>query len=88
MGWYAGPHRAATSIACVLSPTRPLTHHPSRPRARSTAEKWDRKYSREKAAFPTAWVRESKFWPTVGRVDNVYGDRNLQCTCPPLTDYQ
>ena len=33
-------------------------------------------------------VKDSKFWPTVGRVDNVYGDRNLVCTCPPLTDYQ
>ncbi|HEY9153965.1 MAG TPA: aminomethyl-transferring glycine dehydrogenase, partial [Opitutaceae bacterium] len=40
------------------------------------ADKWDRPYSRELAAFPTAWVREHKFWPAVGRVDNVYGDRN------------
>lgn len=52
------------------------------------SDKWDRKYSREVGAFPAPWVKESKFWPTVGRVDNVYGDRNLVCTCPPLSDYQ
>ena len=45
---------------------------------------WDRPYSRERAAFPAAWVRESKFWPAVARIDNAYGDRNLFCTCPPL----
>jgi glycine dehydrogenase len=41
------------------------------------ANKWDRPYSREKAAFPAPWVRQAKFWPTVSRVDNVYGDRHL-----------
>ncbi|KAG2495655.1 hypothetical protein HYH03_006255 [Edaphochlamys debaryana] len=41
------------------------------------ADKWDRPYPREKAAFPAHWVRQAKFWPTVSRVDNVYGDRNL-----------
>jgi glycine dehydrogenase len=51
------------------------------------ADKWDRKYSREQAAFPKAWVRANKFWPTVGRVDNVHGDRVLICTCPPLESY-
>ncbi len=45
------------------------------------ADSWNRPYSRERAAFPTAWVREHKFWPAVGRVDNVYGDRNLICSC-------
>ena len=57
-------------------------------RSRSTADKWTRSYSRATGAFPAKWVRESKFWPTVGRVDNVYGDRNLVCTCPPLESYQ
>jgi len=52
------------------------------------SDKWDRPYSREKAAFPAPWTRASKFWPTVSRVDNAYGDRNLICTCPPLSDYQ
>jgi glycine dehydrogenase len=49
------------------------------------AEIWDRPYSRERAAFPTAWVKEAKFWPTVGRIENVWGDRNLFCTCLPPT---
>jgi glycine dehydrogenase len=44
-------------------------------------EPWDHPYSRERAAFPTAWTREHKFWPGVGRIDNVWGDRNLVCTC-------
>jgi len=51
------------------------------------AETWDRKYSREVAAYPAPWVKANKFWPTVGRVDNVYGDRNLVCSCPPMEDY-
>ena len=53
----------------------------------SAADTWDRPYSRSVGAFPAPWVRESKFWPTVGRVDNVYGDRHLQCTCPPVSTY-
>jgi glycine dehydrogenase len=47
---------------------------------------WNRPYSRVEAAFPAPWVRESKFWPAVGRVDNVWGDRNLFCTCPPIEE--
>jgi glycine dehydrogenase len=45
------------------------------------ADKWERPYSREVAAFPAPWTRDYKFWPVVGRVDNVYGDRHLVCTC-------
>jgi glycine dehydrogenase len=48
------------------------------------AESWDRSYSRESAAFPAPWTREYKYWPPVGRIDNVYGDRNLFCTCVSL----
>jgi len=48
---------------------------------------WDRPYSREVGAYPAPWLRANKFWPTCGRVDNVYGDRNLVCTCPPLEAY-
>jgi glycine dehydrogenase len=44
-------------------------------------EPWDRPYTREQAAFPAPWTREHKFWPSVGRIDNVWGDRNLVCTC-------
>ncbi|KAH8879349.1 glycine dehydrogenase [Thozetella sp. PMI_491] len=48
--------------------------------------KWDRPYTREKAAYPLPWLREKKFWPSVGRVDDTYGDLNLFCTCPPVED--
>jgi len=48
-----------------------------------SADKWDRPYSRELAAYPVAWLRRNKFWPVAGRVDNVYGDRNLVCSCQP-----
>ena len=47
------------------------------------ADAWEHKYSRERAAFPTASQRLHKYWPTVGRVDDAYGDRNLMCACPP-----
>jgi glycine dehydrogenase len=47
------------------------------------ADKWDRPYSREQAAFPAPWLRDYKFWPSVARIDNVYGDRNLFCSCVP-----
>jgi glycine dehydrogenase len=51
------------------------------------ADTWERAYSRELAAFPTAFVRAHKFWPAVGRVDNVYGDRNLVCSCVGMEAY-
>ena len=49
---------------------------------------WDRPYSREQAAFPKEWVKDSKFWPFVGRIDSAYGDRNLVCTCPDISSYE
>ena len=52
------------------------------------ANEWKHSYSREKAAFPLPWVGSNKYWPSVGRVDNAYGDRNVVCSCPPLEDYQ
>jgi glycine dehydrogenase len=51
------------------------------------ADDWKHPYSREKAAFPLPWVKANKFWPTVARVDNPYGDRNLMCVCPPTEVY-
>ena len=51
-----------------------------------TATDWRHAYSREQAAFPLPFVRERKYWPPVGRIDNTYGDRNLFCSCPPLTE--
>ncbi len=53
-----------------------------------TAAEWNHPYSREQAVFPTAAVRANKYWPPVGRLDNVYGDRNLICACPPLEEYE
>jgi glycine dehydrogenase len=52
------------------------------------ADKWDHPYSREQAAFPASWTREHKFWPAVARIDNVYGDRNLFCSCPPVEEFE
>ena len=52
-----------------------------------TADLWDRPYSRQIAAFPAPWLKERKFWPAVARIDNVHGDRNLVCSCPPLEEY-
>jgi glycine dehydrogenase len=51
------------------------------------ADEWNHPYSRELAAFPAPWTRASKFWPAVGRVDNVYGDRNLVCSCVGMEAY-
>jgi len=48
---------------------------------------WQRPYTRQEAAFPLLWVADNKFWPSVNRIDDVYGDRNLFCACPPLEDY-
>jgi glycine dehydrogenase len=52
-----------------------------------TADTWTRPYSRQKAAFPLPFVKEQKFWPSVSRVDNAYGDRNLVCSCLPVEAY-
>jgi glycine dehydrogenase len=65
----------------------PLKHAPHTA-AVVTAEAWPHAYSRELAAYPLASLRANKYWVPVGRADNVYGDRNLVCSCPPLTDYE
>ena len=64
----------------------PLTNAPHTA-AVVTASEWTHPYSREQAAFPAPWTREHKFWPSVSRVDNGYGDKNLVCTCPPVEAY-
>ncbi len=63
-----------------------LKHAPHTAAAVS-ADTWTHPYSREQAAFPLPWVRAAKFWPSVGRIDNPYGDRNLMCVCPPMETY-
>ena len=64
----------------------PLMNAPHPVDAIATDE-WSHPYSRDEAAYPLAWVRESKFWPPVARVDNAHGDRNFVCACPPLEVY-
>ena len=54
----------------------------------SAGDKWEHPYSREKAAFPLRWIRENKLWPAVGRLDDVYGDRNLVCSCLPIEEFR
>ncbi|AQV96028.1 glycine dehydrogenase (aminomethyl-transferring) [Cupriavidus necator] len=64
----------------------PLKHAPHTA-AVVTANEWTRQYTREEAAYPLASLRTQKYWPPVGRADNVYGDRNLFCACVPVSDY-
>ncbi|MCP5269002.1 MAG: aminomethyl-transferring glycine dehydrogenase [Zoogloeaceae bacterium] len=64
----------------------PLKHSPHT-QDDVTGSDWDRPYSREEAVFPLPFVRENKFWPSVNRIDDVYGDRNLHCSCPPMENY-
>ncbi|KAJ2787530.1 glycine decarboxylase subunit P [Coemansia interrupta] len=53
-----------------------------------SGETWDRPYARQRAAYPLPYLRERKFWPSVSRVDDTYGDLNLMCSCPPMENYQ
>jgi glycine dehydrogenase len=52
------------------------------------SDSWDRPYSRQEGAFPAPWTKDRKFWPTVARIDNAFGDRNLVCTCPDISSYE
>jgi glycine dehydrogenase len=63
-----------------------LKHAPHTAR-RMVSDHWNHAYSREKAAYPLPWLRDNKFWPSVGRVDNVRGDKMLICSCPPIESY-
>ncbi|MEW6430485.1 MAG: aminomethyl-transferring glycine dehydrogenase [Myxococcota bacterium] len=65
----------------------PLKHAPHTAEV-VTADEWTRPYSRQRAVYPLPWVKAHKFWPSVGRVNNVLGDRKLVCSCPPIEDYQ
>ncbi|MDP5009173.1 MAG: aminomethyl-transferring glycine dehydrogenase, partial [Glaciimonas sp.] len=64
----------------------PLRHAPHT--ALEMAGEWTHVYSREQAVYPVRALKQNKYWPPVGRVDNVYGDRNLVCACPPMSDYE
>ena len=73
---------AEARIAAEDSPLRRAPHT-----VEDLIADWDRPYTREQGCFPAGSFRVDKYWPPVGRVDNVFGDRNLVCTCPPLQDY-
>ncbi len=64
----------------------PLKNAPHDPQSLAR-EDWDRPYTREKGAFPASWTKSHKYWPPVSRVNDLYGDRNLVCFCPPIEDY-
>ena len=53
-----------------------------------TSDNWQHKYSRSLAAYPVNLRGRNKYWPPIGRVNNVYGDKNLMCSCPSMSDYQ
>ena len=69
----------------IAAEDSPLRHAPHT--VEDLVADWTRKYPREQGCFPPGAFRVDKYWPPVGRVDNVYGDRNLICTCPPVEDY-
>ena len=75
----------AIENAEISSEDSPLHHAPHT--VEDLVADWTRKYPREQGCFPPGAFRVDKYWPPVGRVDNVYGDRNLICTCPPLESY-
>lgn len=63
-------------------------HHAPHTAQRLLSDDWSQSYSREQAAYPTAELKLNKYWPPVGRVDNVYGDKNLVCACVPISEYE
>jgi glycine dehydrogenase len=75
------------AIAAGGDPKNNLLKHAPHTAALCCGDSWDRPYTRESACYPSAWTREYKFWPAVGRVDDTFGDRNLICTCPDIADF-
>jgi glycine dehydrogenase len=76
---------AAVEAGEITAEDSPLRHAPHT--VEDLVADWTRKYPREQGCFPPGAFRVDKYWPPVGRVDNVYGDRNLMCICPPVSDY-
>ncbi|WP_416671041.1 aminomethyl-transferring glycine dehydrogenase [Egbenema bharatensis] len=71
-----------------VDPKNNLLKHAPHSASSLLTDSWDRPYSRERAAYPTQWTRENKFWAAVDRIDNAYGDRNLVCSCLPMDAYE
>lgn len=78
---------AAVETGEMTAEQSPLRHAPHT-QADLMDANWDRVYSREQGAFPAEWLKDAKVWPSVNRIDNVYGDRNLFCACVPVEDYR
>jgi glycine dehydrogenase len=76
---------AAVQDGALAVEDSPLRHAPHT--MEDLVRDWDRAYSREAGCFPPGAFRVDKYWPPVNRVDNVYGDRHLVCTCPPVEEY-
>jgi hypothetical protein len=78
----------ALLAVALTAPAQEASEEPTREELEQViADGWDRPYPRERAAYPTKAVREHKIWPTVGRIDSAFGDRNLVCSCPPVEAY-
>jgi glycine dehydrogenase len=77
---------AAIESGSISKQNNPLKNAPHTAES-VISETWDRPYTREQAAYPAPWVRHAKFWPAVGRIDNVFGDRNLVCSCVGMEAY-
>jgi glycine dehydrogenase len=78
-------HEVATG---AVDPENNVLHHAPHKQQIIISDNWDRPYSREKAVYPLPFVRENKFWPQIGRVNNTYGDKNLICSCPSIESYE
>ena len=93
VAWRGGFHARAMLVCLLLSVgimeggiINPLKNAPHT-LDEVTASQWDRPYSREQAVWPVSSLRADKYWAPVNRVDNVYGDRNLICSCPSIESY-
>jgi glycine dehydrogenase len=82
-------HAEAVQVGAGVWPAddNPLVNAPHTV-AELAADKWEHPYSRRVAAYPDEWHRDDKYWPPVGRIDGAYGDRNLVCTCPPISNFR
>jgi glycine dehydrogenase len=80
----ARSRRSSGALAARRQPAQARAAH----RGALLAAEWPHPYTREQAAYPLAALRGTKYWSPVGRVDNVWGDRNLSCSCPPLSAYE
>ena len=80
--------RSCRASVRVEGRREPGTSRPLATATRSPTDTWHHTYSRDEAAFPLASLRGAKYWPPVSRIDGVYGDRNVVCSCAPISAYE